>query len=261
LRRNTKNFFIEFIYGNSIIQSKSKLVEINKTKKTIIETQLSAPIKAFRNAIYIPPSEILTTYNNYLDFESINKLSKDSTYYYLANLLIKERVKSPELEEISNELKKHIGFEIQKDDLGFFQKIKNKKIYAPLMADGLKKLCTLKYLIDNNSLNKKSILIIDEPEVHLNPILISKLVEFLFKLSEKGVQIFLSTHDYLLSYLLSLKPEYCEKSNIKFFSLYESTNGITYESANDLTEIKINSINNEYEKLIEIENKYFFENK
>lgn len=204
----------------------------------------------------------MTNYEIYSQFSEINKLNLDSTYCYLAQNLTKEKVKSPDLIKISRFIEEWLNVEILKDEKGFYQLKDNEKIYAPLMADGIKKFATIKYLIDNNSINSKSILFIDEPEVNLNPVLINKYAELLMKLANEGVQIFISSHDYLFTYLLSLHAEYQKENRfkIKFFSLNETDKGTKIESGDFISDLEKNSIVEEYEKLIDIEHKYFFEN-
>jgi predicted ATP-dependent endonuclease of OLD family len=202
----------------------------------------------------------MTNYEIYSQFSEISKLNLDSTYFYLAQALKKEKVDKPELSNISDLIKSWLNVEILKDENGFYQFQDNNKIYAPLMADGIKKFATLKYLMDNNSINSNSILFIDEPEVHLNPILISKYVELIIALAERGIQIFLSSHDYLFTYLLSLHAEYKKDSNctIKYLSLVESTDGTKIDSGNVIADLKSNAIVEEYDKLLEVEHSYFF---
>ena len=70
-------------------------------------------------------------------------------------------------------------------------------ILFELEAEGLKKIGLLWQLLMTDNLNEDSILIWDEPEANLHPKFLPKIVECLLELSRHGVQIFLSTHNYI----------------------------------------------------------------
>jgi len=123
------------------------------------------------------------------------------------------------------------------------------KLEAQLVAEGLRKLASLKYLIDNGSLQSNGILLWDEPETNLNPRLIPHLAKFLYRLAaSNNIQIFIATHDFLLSQELSLISEYEESAQIKFFSLYklDSSAGVLLESGNTIAELEHNAILKEF---------------
>jgi predicted ATP-dependent endonuclease of OLD family len=253
LKRGLNQFEIKIKAGDKIIESKSN-------KRDEIIAQISQNIPTINNVVYIPPSDVLTNFKTYSQFSEISKLNLDSTFYYIADALKKDKVEKPELYEISKNIDSWLNVKLSKDRNGFYQLENERKEYAPLMADGIKKLATLKYLIDNNTINKKTILFIDEPEVHLNPILISKYVDLIILLGSQGVQIFLSSHDYLFTYLLSLHSEY-NKNMIKFLSHKSTNNGTNVESSKTINGLNSNSIVEEYEKLLDIEHSYFFNDK
>jgi hypothetical protein len=71
-------------------------------------------------------------------------------------------------------------------------------------------------------------------------------------MAKEGVQIFLATHDYLLSHQLSLMDEYKgsiaeENVPMKFFCLEESgKDGVVVHSGSNLTHIQNNPILEEF---------------
>jgi energy-coupling factor transporter ATP-binding protein EcfA2 len=121
---------------------------------------------------------------------------------------------------------------------------------AQLVADGMRKVATLTYLVGNGSIKAGSILLWDEPEANLNPRLIAKLAVALRELAARGVQIFIATHDYLLSHKLSLGPEYGTepKVEMRFFSLHRDTptEPVVVEVADTLGKMHNNPILDEY---------------
>jgi energy-coupling factor transporter ATP-binding protein EcfA2 len=64
------------------------------------------------------------------------------------------------------------------------------------------------HLITNGSLTQAGVLFWDEPETNLNPRLITVVARILLTLAGAGVQVFLATHDYLLTNELSVVAEY-----------------------------------------------------
>lgn len=122
-----------------------------------------------------------------------------------------------------------------------------------LIADGFNKLGTLLYLLRNGSLTTNSILFWDEPEANLNPQIVAKVAEILRWLAQAGMQIFISTHDHLLSYELSLFAEYPEKHGnvpIRFLNCYREHPAVGWpvqvESGNTLNDLEHNAITNAY---------------
>lgn len=87
----------------------------------------------------------------------------------------------------------------------------------------------------------------DEPEANLNPQSITVVVNFLRILAGSGVQIFIATHDYLLTQELSLLAEY-RNVPVKFFSLYKPDKqaGVMVETGQSLAEIENNPILQEF---------------
>jgi ABC-type cobalamin/Fe3+-siderophores transport system ATPase subunit len=101
-------------------------------------------------------------------------------------------------------------------------------------------------LLRNGSLTNESILLWDEPEASLNPKWMVKVAKVLQQLARLGMQIFIATHDFLLSYELSLLNEYPNAMpvELRFFSLQKPAGkqGVMVESGKTLNEIKYNPI-------------------
>ena len=64
---------------------------------------------------------------------------------------------------------------------------------AHLVAEGLRKLASILYLILNGEINADTILFWDEPEANLNPALVKVVAKFIRVLQECGLQIFVAT--------------------------------------------------------------------
>ena len=201
--------------------------------------------------LFIPCAEMLTFFDGFTDANKQSKNAFDETRD-LANKLLDKPMKNEDLEEaqiLVKEFESEVGIEVYKKDGQFYLKFKDGlEVEAPLAAEGLKKLAQMIYLIQNGSLNKDTILFWDEPETNLNPKYIKIVAKFLQVLAKNGVQIFVATHDYLLTYLLSLSAEYpkSETPPMRFFSLSKGENGTDIEFADTMNGFKNNSILDEY---------------
>lgn len=188
--------------------------------------------------LYIPPYEMLSMIRSFI---------ADKTYFDLISALnSKKNGTDVDILRILQEL---INIEVTKENDIFFIKPENDiKTKAQLAANGINKIGQLMPLIQNGWLTKKTVLFWDEPEVNLNPRYIKIVAEFLQNLAKNGVQIFVATHDYLLTYLLSLSSEYPQTDTpaMRFFSFNKGENGTQIEWADTMNGIKNNAILEEY---------------
>jgi hypothetical protein len=101
----------------------------------------------------------------------------------------------PELRKIYKSIRKLIGGYFRYEEGRGFLFIKAKKKFnMNIVATGIKLLGLIQLLIERNFLKKNTLLIIEEPEVHLHPTLRFSLMELLKELADKGVYILISTH-------------------------------------------------------------------
>ena len=206
----------------------------------------------YENCLFIPSYEMLTLYRGFISSYEKRENSFDGTHYNLAKALDLLPLKKQALngsEILLEEFNQAVGIEVYKKDGQFYLKFKDGlEVEAPLAAEGLKKLAQMIYLIQNGSLNKDTILFWDEPETNLNPKYIKIVAKFLQVLAKNGVQIFVATHDYLLTYLLSLSAEYPKPDTppMRFFSLWKGENGTEIEHADTIHGIQNNAILDEF---------------
>jgi predicted ATPase len=206
--------------------------------------------------LYIPSDEFLSKTQGFISLYLEKYLPYSSIYYNLALALDSLPLREERLTEvqpildslqtiIAGENEKKSDF-IKQENGRFYFELPEGKLDVHLIADGYRKFGTLWYLLRNGSISKNSILFWDEPETSLNPKLTRELVKILQQLAAIGVQIFIATHDYLLSYELSLLNEYPQENqvDIKFFSLHKPSRnaGVVVEAAKTLAEIDHNPI-------------------
>jgi len=230
----------------------------SKTSVKLEKYEITKEIKS----LYIPPREMFSLYEGFLSLIDNREVSFDETYVMLAKSLHMPILKGPRESE-ARDLVKPFEAELKKvikDHGRFYIQDNTGKMEAHLVAEGLRKLASIMYLILNGELTRNSVLFWDEPESNLNPALISKVVDFIQLLAQKGVQIFIASHDYLLTHRLSLDAEYKkpEMPDIKFFSLYKNESGetIQLEEGGTLIELENNSILDEYAAYYDLQQKY-----
>ncbi len=192
---------------------------------------------AIQKPLFIPPYEMLSTIGGVTD----------KTYFDLVTALNSK--KNGTDMNILKGLQELINIEVTRENNTFYVKHdEDVKTKAQLAANGINKIGQLMPLIQNGWLTKKTILFWDEPEVNLNPRYIKIVAQFLQILAQNGVQVFVATHDYLLTYLLSLSAEYpqLDTPDTRFFSFYKGANGTKIEWSNTMNGIKNNAILEEY---------------
>ena len=201
--------------------------------------------------IYLPSQEFLSLYEGFISAYELRETAFDETYFDLAVALNARPVRGPrqgEVERLIEPLQKLVKGRVSEKNGRFYIGLPEGKLEAPLVSEGLRKLACLKYLITNGSLTPNGILFWDEPEANLNPQSIMVVVNFLRVLAKSGVQIFIATHDYLLTQELSLLAEYPSGVPVKFFSLYkpDKQTGVIVEAGKSLVEIENNPILKEF---------------
>lgn len=118
-----------------------------------------------------------------------------------------------------------------------------------LISEGWRKLALLWQLIKNGTLEKGTILFWDEPENNINPIAIKYLAEILLELQKDGVQIFISTHDYIFAKYMEVCST--EENNLAYYSLYRDDNEIVCEKKRSFRELNNNPIVQAFDSLLE----------
>ncbi|MEM8524560.1 MAG: AAA family ATPase [Bacteroidota bacterium] len=219
--------------------------------------------------IFLPVQEMLSWYKGFSVLYRQRFISFDRTYLDLADALGLAEFRDKNFNGIApllSMIEEAIGgtVELGEDDNFYIVfKENQRRNQATVVATGINKLAQILRLIHNGSLDKNTVLFWDEPTANLNPKYIKTVAKFLQALANAGCQIFISTHDYLLTQLLSLTSEYkndeSDLPNIKFFALYHTDDGTKIETGNTLADIEHDSIVEEYAKVYDLEQQLFSE--
>lgn len=277
LAENIIHYFKPDFIGNLVkknIDSGKSTVSVNIDGKELsfsFSTTSKATVKIEKDDkwddcqfIYIPPREMFSLFEGFIGLSSKRELSFDQTYINLAHSLalpVLRNLENNPLKPAINLLEKELGFNVLQMNGRFYIKTDEGEMEAHLVAEGLRKLASVLYLILNGEINNQTILFWDEPESNLNPALIRTVAGFILELQKCGLQIFIATHDYLLTHILSLYSEYKEHTNIntRFFGLHKEENTVSVEVGDTLATIQNNPILEEYAAFYELEQKFINE--
>ncbi len=194
-----------------------KLDEIPKPGNTGATVYPPAPV-------FIPTKEVLSLYPGLRGLYEQREIALDRTYPDLCSRLDVPLTKGPrakEFTELLSILETTLGGYVINESGHFYLRTSNGKFEIDLVAEGLRKLATVAYLLNNGSLHRAATLFWDEPEANLNPQLLRKLAQVLATLARQGFQIILATHSLFLLkelHILSREKE-ADKMPIRYFGL------------------------------------------
>ncbi|HEX4420573.1 MAG TPA: AAA family ATPase [Kofleriaceae bacterium] len=211
----------------SIADPITLFVEISKSGITCHVSQNSAPpsetaVPSLERSIFIPTREVLSIFPGFISSYVRRESAFDRTFYDLCLALDAKPLRGPHDEvrgRLLEPIEDALGGEIVNDRGRFYLKLPEGDLEAPLVAEGIRKLGMLDYLIRNGSLTENGFLLWDEPEASLNPRLTRLTGHIALGLAHSGVQTWIATHDYLLTSELTLEAERLAASYTAFFSL------------------------------------------
>jgi len=139
---------------------------------------------------------------------------------------------------------------------GFVYKRGDKEFHINLVAYGIKIFGIIQMLIERNLITKGSVLILEEPEVHLHPSLRFKLVDLLKDLANAGVYVVISTHSpeivRYVEYLINTKKMNIENCSFLHLKLNEKTLTSYGKSKSDYKELNeiLKSLTEDYFEIV-----------
>jgi hypothetical protein len=219
-----------------------------------------------RPAVFLPSHELLALYEGFTAAHEEREFGFDETYRDACKALAASPLRGArgtQAARLLAPLEKALGGQVRLVGTRFYVELGGEEFEARLVAEGLRKIASLAWLVANGSLAAKGTLFWDEPEAHLSPRLIVQLSDFLLDLARRGTQVFLASHDQLLTQRLSLAAEYPARRSpvpMRFFSLYrDGVGSVQVESAPTLAQIEHNPILQEYAQRYDAEAEAFFQ--
>ena len=165
-----------------------------------------------KKSVFIPTKEVLSFYKGFRVLYENRYIEFNKTYYNLCKALEEPLKKKNELENIIKDLESILKGSISIEDGKFYLKKQDEKFEINLVAEGLRKVGLLAYLLSNGTLEKNSILFWDEPESNMHPKLIDDIVQVLVLLANNDIQIFITTHS---PYIIESFNNHLKKHKIK----------------------------------------------
>ncbi|MCW0219461.1 MAG: AAA family ATPase [Prosthecobacter sp.] len=222
-----------------------------------------------QEAAFLPSREVLALFEGFIAAYQKRELSFDETFYDICVALSAGQLRGPRdemLDVLVKPLEHEIRGRVSLEGGRFYVTGADGSIEAHLLSEGWRKLAALAQLIINGTLTQNGFLFWDEPEANLNPKMVVQLSETLLRLANRGIQVFVVSHDYLLSTRLSLASEYSEgidedqRCQVKFFGLVRrgsDEKGVSVSSGNRLADLEDNPIIAEYAALYDYEGSLF----
>ncbi|GAA6620815.1 AAA family ATPase [Scytonema sp. NUACC26] len=172
------------------------------SKETILQCTDLANINLVLNALYIPTKEVITSFDAIAAVnEHLKIFGFDQTYQDIIQALripVFNKKLTQSFEEILADLQSILQGELFLENQRFLFQQGREKYEISEIPEGIKRIGILALLIRNGTLQKNTILFIDEPEINLHPYAIIPFCDLLFCLSQIGVQIYLATHSYFV---------------------------------------------------------------
>jgi hypothetical protein len=192
--------------------------------------------------VYIPTKEVLTLYPEFINLYENSALRIDETYYDLCKDLAAPLSRGPREQEIADyvaPLERAMGGNIRVEGSRFYLISEGKgKMEMPLVAEGVRKIAMVAYLLLNGSLRNRSTLFWDEPESNLNPRLITAVAKSLVALSEHGIQVIAATHSFFLMKEIEIQLKIKKAKPAQFINLYFNEEGkVGREQGQELSDL------------------------
>lgn len=216
-----------------------------------------------KQIVYLPTREVLSLFELITAGYAQRQISVEETLWDACQALSLPLLREPpdSLNPLLTRLEEIVGGEVILRNNRFYVKRGDREVEAPLLAEGIRKLAGLARLLANGSLGPGGLLIWDEPEGSLNPVLITKAADLLVDLAKQGVQVVVASHDYLFVRHLSLLAEYKKHPDapMRFFGFCPTPDqGVVIEQGDTLIDLDHNPILDEFTRHVEREQELVF---
>lgn len=183
---------------------------------------------------YIPVKEMLAHAPGFLATASKREIAFEEVYVDIIKKAFLPMLKGPiaaNRQRLLTTLQKAIEGKVISKGEHFFLKNSQGELEFTLLAEGMRKLALIWLLIQNGTLLSGSILFWDEPEANLNPSLMGEVVEIILELQRLGVQVFLTSHNYVVLKEFDLRQK--KGDALRYISLYRDEHKAVVANASD----------------------------
>lgn len=207
-------------------------------------------------SVYIPVKDMMANAPGFRSLYSLRNVHFEEVYADIIDRAFLGSLRGPTdapRKKLLEILQRSMDGKVVNKNEEFFLKNKQGELEFTLLAEGIRKLALLWVLIQNGTLLNGSVLCWDEPETNLNPRLMRTVVEILVELQRMGVQIFLTTHDYIILKEFDLKTT--PEDKILYHSLYRNKESgeIEVTSTDNYLNITPNAIDDTFGSIVDRE--------
>lgn len=206
--------------------------------------QVSAWAETPLESAYIPVKEMLAHAPGFLSTAARREIAFEEVYVDILRQAFLPKLKGdldPDRQRLLDLLQQAIGGKVISKGEHFFLKNRRGELEFTLLAEGMRKLALLWLLIQNGTLRPGSVLFWDEPEANLNPALMGDVIEVVLALQRLGVQVFMSTHNYVMLKELDLRTQ--SHDQVRYLSLFRgASDSVTCQSSEHYASIDPNAM-------------------
>jgi AAA15 family ATPase/GTPase len=227
-----------------------KTLEFDNTRHKNFE--LKGKLEGSSDPVFIPVKEVLSFAPGFISLYDKYELSFEEIYYDIikqAYLPARKGMPLQDEKPILEIIRRTVGGRVSISGEEFQLTSGSSKLEMSLVAEGHRKLALIWQLIHNGSMFGNNTLFWDEPEANLNPSLMPNVAKILVMLAERGVQIFIATHNY--AFLKEL--DYASTITANYFALEKTKDGVVTHIFNDYDSVYPNKIADEYTRLYDLE--------
>jgi predicted ATPase len=211
--------------------------------RTEVKIESTPTMYLDENPIFIPTREMLSIFPGFTSVYEEQHLEFEETYYDLAKALNANarKKRSIEVQKLIDSLENLMEGHIKLEN-GRFYLMSNHagkgKFEIHLIAEGLRKIAMLAYLLINGSLKDKGTLFWDEPETNLNPKLMIMAAKVLVELAHQGYQVIISTHSLFMVRELAIAQFALKKDSvIHYIGLNQENESIKVTQSDSIDDI------------------------
>ncbi|GAW87851.1 conserved hypothetical protein [Bathymodiolus platifrons methanotrophic gill symbiont] len=204
-------------------------------------------------SVYIPVKDMMANAPGFRSLYAQRHIHFEEVYADIIDRVFLSSLKGPadkDRKKLLSLLQEAMEGKVISKNEEFFLKNKQGELEFTLLAEGIRKLALLWVLIQNGTLLKGAILCWDEPETNLNPLLMRTVVSILIELKRLGVQIFLSTHDYVILKEFDLQTQVDDQISYHALARDKETQNITLRTTKHYLKISPNTIDETFFDLV-----------
>jgi energy-coupling factor transporter ATP-binding protein EcfA2 len=188
--------------------------------------------------VYLPTREALSVFPGFVSLYEGTRLPFDETWRDLCQQLDARLLQGPRpaaVQHMLDPLSLALGGELRLEKDRFYLYLPSGRMEIDLVAEGVRKLAMLAWLVATQKLQSKGALFWDEPEANLNPKLVKLVAPVLIGLARSGVQVFAATHSLFLMRELHVLLQGADKGvKTRFIGLHLNDGEVTVDQGDTL---------------------------